>query len=64
LFEGKSRAGLWHAMRLRWGDEFVDWLEEELILKYPPERTLVHAFTVRMIVARRIKSNRSSSSLL
>ncbi len=45
------------------GDEFVDRLGEELISKYPPEMTLVHAFTVRMIVARRVESNRSSSSL-
>ncbi len=66
LFEGKSRAGPWHAMPLRWGEEFIDRLGEELISKYPPEpeTTLVHAFTVRMIVARRFESNRSSSSLL
>ena len=64
MFEGKLRAVPWHAMRLRRGDEFVDWLGEELILKYPPETTLVHAFTARMIVARRVESNRSSSSLL
>jgi len=65
MFEGMSRAGPWHAMRLRRGDEFVDRLGEELIAKYPPETTLVHAFTARMIVARRVDScNRSSSSLL
>ncbi|KAL3803309.1 hypothetical protein ACHAW5_009769 [Stephanodiscus triporus] len=64
MFEGMSRAGPWHAMRLRRGDEFVDLLGEELIAKYPPETTLVHAFTARMIVARRVESNRSSSSLL
>ncbi len=64
LFEGKSRAGPWHAMRLRQGDKFVDRLREELILKYPPETTLVQAFTAKMIVAQRVESNRSSSSLL
>ncbi len=64
LFEGKSRAGPWHAIHLRRGDEFVNRLGAELISKYPPETTLVHAFTARMIVARRVESNRSSSSLL
>ena len=49
---------------MRRGDEFVDRLGEELISKYPPELTLVHAFIVRMIVAWMVESNRSSSSLL
>ena len=48
---------------LRRGDEFVDQLGEELISKYLPETTLVHAFTARMIVARRVESNMSGSSL-
>jgi hypothetical protein len=50
LFEGKSKAGPSHTMCSRRGDKFVDWLGEELLLKYPPDTTLVHAFTVRMIV--------------
>jgi len=48
---------------LRRGDEFVDQLGEE-ISKYLPETTLVHAFTARMIVARRVESIMSGSSLL
>ncbi len=64
LFEGMSRAGPWHTRRLRQGDELVNWFGEELISKYPPETTLVHAYTVRMIVAGRVKRNRSRSSFL
>lgn len=53
LFEGMSRAGPWHAMRLRRGDEFVDELGQELQSFYPPATSLRHKFTARMIVARR-----------
>ena len=56
MFKGMSRAGPWHAMRLRPGDEFVNRLGEEFISKYPPAKTLVHAFTAKMIVARRVGS--------
>ncbi len=34
---------------MRRGDKFIDRLREEMISKYPPEMTLVHAFTVRLI---------------
>lgn len=60
LFEGMSRAGPWHAMRLRRGDEFVDQLGKELIAQYPATSTpLCHKFTARMFVVRRA-SNQSS----
>ena len=53
MFEGMSKAGPWHAMRLKRGDEFVDMLGEVLISRYPPHETLAHSFTARMIVARK-----------
>lgn len=60
LFDGMSRAGPWHAMRLRRGDEFVDQLGKELIAQYPATSTpLCHQFTARMFVVRRA-SNQSS----
>mmetsp|Transcript_15742 Transcript_15742/g.25442 ORF Transcript_15742/g.25442 Transcript_15742/m.25442 type:complete len:173 (-) Transcript_15742:252-770(-) len=57
LFDGMSRAGPWHAMRLRHGDDFVDGLGKELQsmlqLRYPSGECLCHKFTARMIVAQR-----------
>ncbi len=64
LFDGMSRAGPWHATRLRRGDEFVDRLGEELISRYPQDTALVHAFTARMIVARRVGRGGGIPSLL
>lgn len=54
MFNGMSMAGPWHAMRLKRGDEFVDQLGEELIAMYPPATTLIHKFTARLIVVRKI----------
>jgi len=59
MFDGMSRAGPWHAMRLRRGDDFVDELGKELQsmlhTQYPIGKTLSHKTTARMIVARRQK---------
>lgn len=63
LFDGMSRAGPWHAMRLRRGDKFVDQLGQELISMYPPGTSLCHKFTARMIVVRRLAEMRSSSKV-
>ena len=52
MFGGMSRAGPWHALRLRRGDAFVDELGEELQSLYPAGQPLCHKFTARMIVAR------------
>ena len=65
MFEGMSRAGPWHALRLRRGDEFVDRLGEELVSRYPPDAALAHAFTARMIIARkRVERGTGIPSLL
>ena len=53
MFEGMSKAGPWHAMRLKRGDDFVDMLGEVLVSRYPPHETLAHSFAARMIVARK-----------
>eukprot|EP00571_Detonula_confervacea_P005813 CAMPEP_0172328572 /NCGR_PEP_ID=MMETSP1058-20130122/60423_1 /TAXON_ID=83371 /ORGANISM="Detonula confervacea, Strain CCMP 353" /LENGTH=305 /DNA_ID=CAMNT_0013045693 /DNA_START=179 /DNA_END=1096 /DNA_ORIENTATION=- len=63
LFDGMSRAGPWHALRLRRGDEFVDSLGKELISLYPPESSLTDKFTARMIVARRQAEQSKSSKI-
>ena len=66
MFEGMSRAGPWRALRLRRGDEFVDRLGEALVSRYPPDVALSHAFTARMIVARKriVRTGSIVSSLL
>lgn len=53
LFEGMSRAGPWHALRLRRGNDFVDELGQELQLVYPPGTPLRHKFTARLVIAKR-----------
>eukprot|EP00579_Thalassiosira_antarctica_P004675 CAMPEP_0201898550 /NCGR_PEP_ID=MMETSP0902-20130614/48685_1 /ASSEMBLY_ACC=CAM_ASM_000551 /TAXON_ID=420261 /ORGANISM="Thalassiosira antarctica, Strain CCMP982" /LENGTH=325 /DNA_ID=CAMNT_0048431741 /DNA_START=191 /DNA_END=1168 /DNA_ORIENTATION=- len=61
LFDGMSRVGPWHAMRLRRGDDFVDELGKELQSLYPAGTCLCHKFTARMVVARR-RENQSKGS--
>lgn len=62
MFEGMTRAGPWHAMRLRRGDEFVDDLGQELQSFYPPGEALCHQFTARMFVVRRGGGEREQKS--
>ena len=53
LFEGMSRAGPWHALRLRRGDAFVDELGGELRSLHPPGAPLRFETSARVVVARR-----------
>ncbi|KAL7529277.1 hypothetical protein ACHAWF_005656 [Thalassiosira exigua] len=63
FFCGMSRAGPWHAMRLRRGDDFVDELGRELLSFYPRDTALCHEFTARMIVARSQRETSKSSKI-
>ena len=55
LFDGMSRAGPWHAMRLRRGDQFVDELGAELKRFYSAQKRekLCHTFTARLIICKK-----------
>mmetsp|Transcript_12298 Transcript_12298/g.26070 ORF Transcript_12298/g.26070 Transcript_12298/m.26070 type:complete len:321 (-) Transcript_12298:216-1178(-) len=53
FFDIMSRAGPWHAMRLRRGDEFVNDLGKEFQAMYPVGEPLSNRFTARMLVLRR-----------
>jgi hypothetical protein len=50
-----TRAGPWHAQRLRRGDAFVDGLREELLarLDVAPGSPVTHSPNARMLVLRR-----------
>lgn len=53
LFEKMPKAGPWHAMRLRRGDDFVNKMGRELQAAYPADdKPLAQKFTARMLVVR------------
>ena len=62
MFEGMSRAGPWHALRLRRGDEFVNDLGKELQSLFPSGESLCHKFTARMVIVRRGREEQMESS--
>jgi len=55
LFDGMSKAGPWHALRLRRGDQFVDELGARLIRFYSTGKRekLCHMFTARLIICKK-----------
>eukprot|EP00547_Thalassionema_nitzschioides_P007799 CAMPEP_0194223478 /NCGR_PEP_ID=MMETSP0156-20130528/35253_1 /TAXON_ID=33649 /ORGANISM="Thalassionema nitzschioides, Strain L26-B" /LENGTH=325 /DNA_ID=CAMNT_0038954651 /DNA_START=191 /DNA_END=1168 /DNA_ORIENTATION=+ len=57
LFDRMSRAGPWHALRLRRGDDFVDELGAELQAAYPNNKHLTLQTYARMLVIFRREEN-------
>ena len=53
FWEGMTRAGPWHAQRLRHSDGFVDGLREEFCSVYAADEPVAHSPNARMIVVRR-----------
>lgn len=52
FWEGMTRAGPWHAQRLRHSDDFVDGLREEFCAAFASDEPVVHAPNARMLVVR------------
>eukprot|EP00978_Attheya_sp_CCMP212_P023705 scaffold73105_cov49-Attheya_sp.AAC.2 len=54
LWEGMTRSGPWHALRLKRGDAFVDALGDEFCSIYPANEPIIHAPSARLLVLRQI----------
>ena len=55
FWEGMTRAGPWHAQRLRHSDEFVDGLREEFCEAFAPDQPVTHSPHARMLVVRQTR---------
>eukprot|EP00037_Helgoeca_nana_P005667 m.53149 g.53149 ORF g.53149 m.53149 type:complete len:276 (+) comp16635_c0_seq3:3101-3928(+) len=53
MWEGMTRAGPWHAQRLRRGDAFVDGLREEFCAAFPADEPITHTPSARLLVVKR-----------
>jgi SAM-dependent methyltransferase len=56
FWEGMTRAGPWHAQRLRHSDDFVDGLKEEFCEAYASDEVVAHSPNARMLVVRQTGS--------
>lgn len=53
MWDGMTRAGPWHAKRVRHGDAWVDGLREEWVASFPPAAPIKHTPAARMLVLAR-----------
>lgn len=56
FWEGMTRAGPWHAQRLRHSDDFVDGLKEEFCEAYEATEVVSHSPNARMLVVQQTGS--------
>ena len=56
MWEGMTRAGPWHAQRLRRGEDFVDGLREEWCGGFAAGEPITHTPSARLIVVRRTRA--------
>lgn len=56
FWEGMTRAGPWHAQRLRHSDDFVDGLREEFCEVFASNEPVVHSPHARMLVVRQTEA--------